>query len=101
MRLSFFEWLTSVDDDNNYRQKFARSHNDNIRALCELMSETWASIQLMPYAYFIDTLRWKDELEEKKRKAIQERNKEQEAEHRRRANLQRAEERRAQRQQRR
>jgi hypothetical protein len=54
----------------------------------------------MPYNYFIDTLQWKDDLEEKKRKAIQERNKEQEAEHRRRANLQKAEERRLQKQRR-
>ena len=48
------------------------------------------SIQLMPYLFFNQTIKWKMDLEEQKKKAIEERNREQESEYRRRANIQKA-----------
>ena len=75
--------------------RFSKDHNDSIRALTELMGEFWATIQLMPYKYFLDTIKWKMDLEEKKRKTIEERNREQELEYKRRMNAQKAAERRA------
>lgn len=93
MWLSFFEWLASAD--NVELERFSEDHNNSIRALCELMGETWMSIQLMPYIYFQGTVKWKMDLEEQKRKAMEERNREQEAEYKRRMNAQRAAERKA------
>ena len=37
----------------------------------ELMKESWASIMAMPYKFFLDTLKWKIDLEEEKRKQIE------------------------------
>ena len=94
MWISFFEWLLSPDTEID---KFEKEHNDSVRALIELMGEPWASIQLMPFTFFTSTLKWKLELEEKKKAAIEERNREQEAEYKRRLNAQKAAERRARR----
>lgn len=35
------------------------------------MREPWWSIQLMPYDYFLETLKWKVNLEEEKRKQLE------------------------------
>ena len=61
------------------------------------MHEIWFSIQLMPYKYFLETIKWKMDLEEQKKKAIEERNREQEADYKRKMNAQKAADRRAQR----
>ena len=37
----------------------------------ELMKEPWWSIQKMPYRFFLDTLKWKVDLEEKRRKNLE------------------------------
>jgi hypothetical protein len=54
------------------------------------MHEPWFSIQLMPYKYFESTLKWKMDLEEQKKKLVEERNREMEAEYRKRANIQKS-----------
>jgi len=38
----------------------------------ESMRQSWASIQTMPYKFFLDTLKWKADLEEKKQKRLEE-----------------------------
>lgn len=78
-------------------EKFAKEHGDSVRALTELMGEPWFSIQLMPYDFFSATLKWKMDLEEQKKKAIEERNREQEAEYKKRVNAQKAAEKRSRR----
>ena len=41
----------------------------------ELMKEPWWSIQQMPYRFFIDTLKWKVDLEEKRQKNLEKQSK--------------------------
>jgi len=41
----------------------------------ELMREPYTSIMLMPYTFFIDTLTWKIDLEDEKRKKMEEKTK--------------------------
>jgi len=38
----------------------------------EIMNVQWDSIVFMPYKFFIDTLKWKIDLEDEKRKALEE-----------------------------
>jgi len=57
--------------DNNQFLKSKKELEDTIRFLTEKMGETWMSIQVMPYLYFNDTIKWRVELEEKRNKAIQ------------------------------
>jgi len=38
----------------------------------ELMKESWSSIMMMPYKFFLDTLKWKIDLEDEKRKRLEE-----------------------------
>ena len=40
--------------------------------MMELMSEPWFSVMSMPYEFFVDTLKWKVELEEEKQKKMKE-----------------------------
>lgn len=61
------------------------------------MNENWLSIQFMPYIYFLKTIEWKMDLEEQRKKAIEEKNREQEAFYKQRMNAQKAEAKRAQR----
>lgn len=80
---------------NEEIERFTKDHDNSVRALTELMGEGWTSIQLMPYSYFLDTIKWKMDLEDQKKKAIEERNRDQEADYKRRMNAQRAAEKRA------
>jgi hypothetical protein len=41
----------------------------------ELLKQPWYSIQVMPYRDFIKSIKWKVDLEEEKRKKMEERNK--------------------------
>lgn len=41
----------------------------------ELMHVPWLDIMLMPYLFFIDTIKWKIDLEDEKRKKLEERTK--------------------------
>lgn len=41
----------------------------------ELMKQEWTTIMLMPYQYFLETLKWKVDLEEEKRKKMEEKTK--------------------------
>ena len=43
--------------------------------LCELMNETWYTVQFMPYNYCLKTIEWKIKLDEAKNKKIEEYNK--------------------------
>ena len=61
------------------------------------MNENWLSIQFMPYVYFLKTIEWKMDLEEQRRKAIEEKNREQEVFYKQRMAAQKAEAKRAQR----
>jgi len=45
---------------------------ENVRSLMELMKESWSSIMMMPYKFFLDTLKWKIDLEDEKRKRLEE-----------------------------
>lgn len=46
-------------------------HDDNVRFLMESMRQSWSSIQEMPYKFFLNTLKWKADLEEKKQKRLE------------------------------
>lgn len=59
---SFFEWW----QDPNTINKFKEILYENIRSFMELMHSSWDSIMLMPYKFFIDTLKWKIDLENEK-----------------------------------
>jgi len=72
-------------------EKFQKEHDNNVRALIELTNENWFSVQFMPYYYFVETIKWKVDLEEQRKKLIDERNREQEALYKSRANAQKAE----------
>ena len=50
-------------------------HDDNVRFLMESMKQSWSSIQTMPYKFFLDTLKWKADLEDKKQKKLEEQSK--------------------------
>ena len=65
---NFFEWW----QDPKSVDKFKESLDENIRSLMELMHQDWGSIMFMPYKFFIDTLRWKIDLEDEKRKQMTE-----------------------------
>ncbi|MCK5021107.1 MAG: hypothetical protein KAS32_29120 [Candidatus Peribacteraceae bacterium] len=39
------------------------------------MNQQWPSIMQMPYKFFVDSIKWKVDLEEEKRKKIEERTK--------------------------
>jgi len=41
----------------------------------EMMHESWLSIMYMPYRFFMDTLQWKIDLEEEKKKRLEEQTK--------------------------
>ena len=96
---NFFAWLLSASEEEV--EGFEKNLGENIRALTELMGETWLSMMVMPYKFFIQTIEWKRDLEDKKKKMIEERNKEQESQQRKNANIQKANEKRAAQQQRR
>ncbi len=72
-------------------ERFQKTHDDNVRSLVELTNENWFSIQFMPYYYFIETIKWKVDLEEKRSKIVNERNREQESIYKNRASAQKAE----------
>lgn len=77
-------------------EKFSTAHDESIRTLMELMNESWLSIQLMPYQFFAKTVKWKIDLEEKKKEEYIKKQKEQELQQKKRAEMQKAEERRVQ-----
>ena len=56
-------------------ERFTKNHDENVRALMELMHQDWISIQAMPYSIFLETIKWKIQFEEEKKKKIEERNK--------------------------
>ena len=86
---NFFEWLNAPDSD-----VFKSNHDENIRTFLELMKvESWFSIQQMPYVFFLDFLKWKIDLEERRNKEIETRNREQENAYRNKMNIQKAEQR--------
>lgn len=53
-------------------REFKNSFDENIRSMMEVMKQDWYSIMLMPYEFFLETLKWKANLEETKNKRIQE-----------------------------
>jgi len=65
---SFFEWW----QDPNSISKFRDTLDENVRSFMELMHQSWSSIMFMPYKFFIDTLKWKIDLEDEKRKQMTE-----------------------------
>jgi len=58
--------------DEKLVSKFTKNFNENIKGLMELMNVSWLDIQLMPYPFFTELLRWKVDLEDKKRKKMEE-----------------------------
>jgi len=40
--------------------------------MMELMKQDYTDIMIMPYKFFIDTIKWKFDLEEEKRKKMEE-----------------------------
>ena len=67
MLSSFFEWW----QDPNTVDRFKKALDDNIRSFMELMKQPWDSIMFMPYKFFLDTLKWKMELEDEKRNIME------------------------------
>lgn len=65
---SFFEWW----QDPNSIDKFTKILDENVRSLMELMHQPWDAIMLMPYKFFVDTLKWKIDLEDEKRNQLTE-----------------------------
>jgi len=65
---SFFEWWQDPEAIN----KFKTVLDENVRSLMELMKQSWDSIMFMPYKFFIDTLKWKIDLEDEKRNQLTE-----------------------------
>jgi len=65
---NFFEWWQDPDSVDNFR----KSLDENIRSLMELMDQSWDSIMFMPYKFFVDTLKWKINLEDEKAKQMTE-----------------------------
>jgi hypothetical protein len=55
-------------------KKSKKIHDENVRSMMEMMKQDWLSIQLMPYKFFIETLKWKVNLEEEKKKKLEEEN---------------------------
>ena len=68
---SFFGWLSEASSID----KFKRSFDENVRSMMELMNQQFPSIMEMPYKFFIDTIKWKVDLEEEKRKKMEEQTK--------------------------
>lgn len=62
-------------------------------ACMELLKQPWMSIQLMPYKEFLDSIKWKMDLEEEKRKKMDEKNKDNKSNQRRNTVINRATER--------
>lgn len=82
-----------MQSPNNEIEEFSHNHYNSVRSLCELMGEPWFSVQLMPYQYFVETIKWKVDLEEQKKKMMDERNRDMEADYRNKMNIQKAQQR--------
>jgi hypothetical protein len=65
--LSFFAPLHSPDEV----ERFKKINDDNIKTYIEMRGASYIDVMLMPYPFFVDDLKWKLELEEKKRKEIE------------------------------
>jgi len=65
---NFFEWLLSSDHIEHAK----KSIDENIRTLMEMMKIDYLSIMFMPYTFFIETIKWKVDLEEERRKKMEE-----------------------------
>jgi hypothetical protein len=52
-----------------------KSLDENVRTLMELMKLDYLSIMFMPYSFFIGTIKWKIDLEDERRKKMEENSK--------------------------
>jgi hypothetical protein len=64
---SFFEWWQRYDSIENFK----RTINENVRSFMELMHQQWDTIMWMPYKFFMDSLKWKIDLEDEKRRVVE------------------------------
>jgi len=55
-----------------YIDNFKEANDENIRAMMEMMKQQYLDVLSMPYDFFIKTLKWKADLEEERRKKIEE-----------------------------
>ena len=70
---NFFVWHTVLDDDHlKEKDRFRKKFHEDIFVLMEMMKQPYESIMKMPYNVFIDALIWKNELEENRRKKMEE-----------------------------
>lgn len=65
---SFFAWLQHPNEIDKYQKNI----DENVRSLMEMMNVAWDTIMYMPYKFFMDTLKWKVDLEEEKKKRMEE-----------------------------
>jgi len=65
---NFFVWLQHPNDIERYQ----KSIDENIRSMMEMMNVAWDTIMYMPYKFFMDTLKWKIDLEEEKKNKMEE-----------------------------
>jgi len=65
---NFFDWLSLAKTETI--EKFNKGFEDNIRILMETMHQPWSDIQKMTYPFFLKTIEWKTQLEEKKKEAL-------------------------------
>lgn len=78
--LTFFEWLCNPKLEDIERSK--RNLEENIFTLMELMGVGYNDILIMPYSTLISALKWKVEIENEKKKKIEENNRERSKKHR-------------------
>jgi len=69
-QVNFFEWSHSSNQEES--ERFQKNLEENIRSMMELMKQDYTDIMIMPYKFFIDTIKWKFDLEEEKRKKMEE-----------------------------
>lgn len=65
---TFFVWCTQSDSINKYRVTLDK----NIYSCMEMSKQSYQEVMAMPVKKFYDYLKWKSDLEEEKRKMIQE-----------------------------
>lgn len=56
----------------NEIESYQKSIDENVRSLMEMMNVSWDNIMFMPYKFFLDTLKWKIDLEEEKKRRMEE-----------------------------
>lgn len=68
--------MCPADEIKDYVRKEKEILENNIQFLMELTGQEWLSIQLMPFYFFQNFLKWKIGIERDKKKKMEEKNRE-------------------------